>query len=191
MLDIIKDNFTQSTLLFGGITTLGSLDDTEYQSMKTKGSMNGFGFAPVPTYKSGTDYKTTVHNTARIIAVTKMSLKRDTFTVCSALLDCLSRTSKEVLNEYSVCSLGTKHGSLKDGANEKMFAFINKRIKGSVDYALDDAINDYDYQTIPCWCDMITSNKFDTVEFDQNYLGYAHTKQQSLESIINNWNTYN
>ena len=130
----IRHKFTNNTLLFGGITLLGSLEFNEYQNMKTCG---GFGVVPVPVAFEGDDYLTQMHITARVGAVT--ARKTEKFEACSAFLQYQSTHSAEVLEHYYKYNFtyGTASGVTD---NMAMLTFIRNRVRTSFDKLFEDAI---------------------------------------------------
>ena len=135
-LDAIRNRFATNNVLFGGTIMVGSLEDSVYQAMKNNGQ--GFGIVPVPVYKAGDEYKTLVHNIARIMAISKAT---SNFAQCSAFLDYQSRTSAEILEDYYGHQLTAAVGGVAGEQNSKMLTYIRNHVNNCFDKTFEDAIS--------------------------------------------------
>ena len=90
----IRQRFSEDMILFGGVVVVGALDYEQYQLMEC-----GFGIAPIPLYATyeGANYRTAIHNLARVIGISKESAY---FSEITAFLDYQALNSDRVLNQY-------------------------------------------------------------------------------------------
>ena len=189
-LEAIRNRFAQNKVLFGGIIAVGSLEDTVYQNMRTTGNKYGFGILPVPTYKSGQEYLTLVHNIARIIAISKSTTE---FAQCSAFLDYQSRMSAEILDEYYDVRLASATGGLAGEFNNYMLTYIRNHVRDCFDKTFEDSISNKIASTDATatenkWHELLSQNNFIFEDFTGMYEANYENKDKYLNMVIDDWN---
>ena len=188
-LEAIRNRFANGNVLFGGIIAVGSLEDKVYQDMKTTGDKKGFGVVPVPVYKAGEEYKTLVHNLARIMAISKASTK---FSQCSAFLDYQSRNSAAILEDYYGQQLTAAVGGLAGEQNSKMLTYIRNHVNDCFDKTFEDAIANKAGETdanatSTRFHGYLMNNDYKVSSFSIVYDAVCVNKQGHLDSIWNDW----
>ncbi len=189
-LEAIRNRFAQNKVLFGGVIAVGSLEDTVYQNMRTTGSKSGFGILPVPTYQSGQEYLTLVHNIARIIAISKSTTE---FAQCSAFLDYQSRMSADILNEYYNVRLASATGGLAGEFNNFMLTYIRNHVRDCFDKTFEDSISNKIASvdataTENKWHEVLSQNDFKFESFTDIYDANYENKDKYLQMVIEDWN---
>lgn len=191
-LDAIRIRFSKDNVLFGGIIMVGSLEDKVYQDMKAKG---GFGVVPVPLYRShkesGDEYKTLVHNIARIMAISKATNK---FAQCSAWLDYQSRSSELILEDYYTQQLTATVGGVAGDQNKEMLTYIRNHVNNCFDKTYEDAIANYMKETDPDatatrWHGMLMNNNYKYPSFAIVYESVLLKKQDYIQQVYTAWLT--
>ena len=190
-LECIRNSFTANRLLFGGIISVGSLEDVAYQEMRLG---SGFGIAPVPLYEASTDetpYLTLVHNIARIIAISRNTTK---FEQCSAFLNAQSVRSAEVITTYYEEQLTTQV-AVGEAANDnvKMLTYIRNNVRDCFDKTFEDVISNYyadqDSQAMSNrWHGILQEHDFQVTNIRTMYTELRSNKQKSLENLLTEWN---
>ncbi len=198
-LQMIRNKFSKNEVLFGGIICLGSLEDTVYQNMRVGGG-EGFGIVPVPLYRSVDEngeqqnYQTMVHNVARIIAIARATT---CFSQCSAYLDCVSRTSTDVIEIYYNDILAGKVGGIAAAQNNRMLTYIRNHVRDCFDKTYEDAVaNKYaathgDAAAIATKWHEILGNMHGFIypSFANDYAAQAKQKQSNLDEVVAEWNS--
>ncbi len=195
----IRNRFSQNGILFGGIIALGSLEDTVYQNMRTTGSKLGFGVLPVPLYRAADEngvkeeYLTLVHNLARVVAISKTTKN---FTQCTAYLDYLSRMSQDVLDEYYEGQLASAVAGNQGANNVRMLTYIRNHVRDCFDKTFEDAVSNYlsatnDDVNATKWHIILKDSRFQMDNFSGQYDANAGNKEEQLESVVDDWNSYN
>ena len=184
----IRSEFAKNNILFGGVITVGSLEDSVYQGMKPSNpnEVGGFGIVPVPMYKSGLTYRTLVHNLARIVGI---SVVTDEFEQCTAFLDDVSRNSAEVLNEYYTVNLAAVVGGGTAGQrNIDMLNYIRNHVNDCFDKTFEDMVSFYkqtdDAQT---WHKILDGNSYMITDMSGIYGQNAVKKNAVLKEIVAAW----
>jgi len=182
-LEAIRSRFASGNVLFGGIIAVGSLEDKIYQDMSVDGGQ-GFGVVPVPMYKAeGEEYKTLVHNIAKIVAISKVSTK---FSQCSAFLDYQSRSSENILKGYYDMFLsGTAD-------NAKMLNFIKNHANDCFDKTFEDIVSNYAGETeadamSTRFHGYIQNQDYKVSSFDSVYKAAASNKAKYLGQVLDAW----
>ena len=191
-LQAIRSRFASNNVLFGGVVAVGSLEDKIYQDMKGNGGQ-GFGVVPVPLYKDaeGEEYKTLVHNLARIVSISKVSTK---FSQCSAFLDYLSRCSDKILNNYYDHHLTAAVSGGRAGAeNVKMLNYIRNHVNNCFDKTFEDAVCSYGSETDPealgtRFHFYISSQNYKVSSFSTVYETVLKPKQGYFTQLWDAWN---
>lgn len=139
----IRDRFGAGDyMLFGGIIALGSLEDDAYQNM-SKDDKSGFGVVCVPMYKDGSmeDYRTLVHNIARLPAI---SANTTEFEQCTAFLNYQSTNSAKILDAYyNQVLMGLVNNGGAKANNVKMLTFIRNHVRDCFDKTFEDVVSAY------------------------------------------------
>jgi len=187
-LKAIRARFAENFILFGGITTVGALEDDVYQGMKENG---GFGVVPVPLYKDyvagQNEYKTVIQNIGRITAIASNSTKKSQ---CSKYLDYQSTHSSEIAEEYYEYKLNADVEAAAD--NVKMMTYIRNHARDCFDKTFEDAIearqkavdlNATQYR----WHYIIQRGNFQISNFATRYEEYYWSKQKYLNEIYSDW----
>ncbi len=190
-LEGIRQRFSTGNVLFGGVIMVGSLEDKVYQDMKSTGQ--GFGIVPVPLYQSaetsGDEYKTLVHNIARIMAISKASQK---FSQCSAYLDYQSRNSHDILEEYYGNMLTASVGGVAGDQNAQMLIYIRNHVNDCFDKTYEDAIANYMNETDPNatstrWHGMLMDKEYKMNSFSAVYESVLDKKQSYIKDVYEAW----
>ena len=192
-LNAIRQKFATNGVLFGAPAMVGSLEDADYQGMKTTGQ--GFGVVPVPLYKAyeaNTNYyQTLVHNIARIVSIAKCSTEKSQ---ASAYLDYVSRNSADILEEYYTVQLASSVSGGTAGAdNNKMMTYIRNHVRTCFDKTFEDAIADYMQETdssalVKRWHYILQTKEFQMPNISVEYQQYYLEKQKNLDKIYELWN---
>lgn len=183
----IADRFADNKLLFGGISEIGYLEMTDYQT-----TSGGFGFVPVPAVKLGAetpDYSTTVYYNGNLIAI---SASTKEFEECTAFLNYVSTSSEEIVKKYAETYLsGALYKSAPEGCpNAKMFAFIKNHVKDGFEYTYDMAVVNYlPYMNRAAftWHYLL----YNSLKLDIMAMKYSEVfmdKYNELSSIHDDWN---
>lgn len=180
-LHAIRKQFQANNILFGGIVTVGSLEDTKYQSMN-----GGFGIVPVPTYKEGIEYKTLVHNLARIVGISVVTTE---FEMCTAFLNEVSTTSAEVLDQYYNKNLATAVGGGMAGKyNVDMLTYIRNHVNDCFDKTYEDMVSYYkSTENTATWHNLLMSANYQMDDFSTQYGTMASQKTSTLNEIKTQW----
>jgi len=186
----IRNRFAQNKVLFGGIIAVGSLEDTVYQNMRTTGNKYGFGVLPVPTFRTGDEYLTLVHNIARIIAISKSTTE---FAQCSAFLDYQSRMSAEILDEYYNVRLASSTGGLAGEFNNFMLTYIRNHVRDCFDKTFEDSVSNKIASTDATatenkWHELLSQNNFIYPTFSDAYKANAGNKESQFQLVLDDWN---
>ncbi len=191
-LDGISIRFAKNNVLFGGIVCVGSLEYEVYQKMNKTG--DGFGIVPVPLYRSnaeyGDEYKTHVHNLARIMAISSVTTK---FSQCSAYLDYQSRMSADVVEKYYTEKFTNSVGGGTAGEqNPEMLTYIRNHVNDCFDKTYEDAIANYMGETDrnafgTRWHGMILANEYKMNSFSHIYSSVLDQKHRYIEEVYNAW----
>ncbi|MBQ7387651.1 MAG: hypothetical protein IJW03_05755 [Clostridia bacterium] len=185
-LDAIRDQFTdknKNNILFGGIVTVGSLEDSDYQGMKANG---GFGIVPVPLYKTGIEYKTLVHNLARIVGI---SVVTGEFEMCTAFLNEVSTNSSNVLEQYYTKNLAAVVGGGTAGENNvQMLTYIRNHVNDCFDKTYEDMVSFYKSDTATAtWHNTLMAANYQMGDFSTVYGTMASSKTTTLKEIETAW----
>lgn len=186
----IRNRFAENKILFGGIIAVGSLENDAYQNMRTTGEKMGFGVLPVPTYRTGDEYLTLVHNIAKVIAISKATTE---FAQCTAFLDYQSRTSADILNEYYDVRLASSAGGLAGKYNTHMLTYIRNHVRDCFDKTFEDAVANKvaatdSTATDTKWHEIIGGKYFQYPSFYSEYQANAKNKEAQLAKILSDWN---
>ena len=184
----VRKQFSTNKLLFGGIIMLGSLEYSQYQSMK-EGDNGGFGVAPVPVYKDGDAYLTQIHAMGRAGAISHATTK---FAQCSAFVQYQSTHSTDILNEYYWFNLAYDVVDGLDG-NVEMLTYIRENVRTSFDKCFEDAIGFFFESTQigsvrNRWHIMLTEAQYKLTDLREKYTNLYPTKKQNLDKLINEYN---
>ena len=187
----IADAFIAHSLLFGGIITVGNLENAEYQEMKGNGG--GFGVVPVPVYtnldKDGNKiedpYQTQIHTSGGAGGISVITKK---FTQCSAFIQYQSTHSTAILNEYYENNL-TADVSQDLAGNVEMMEYIRENVRTSFDKLFEDAIAFFNQQTDKeaqgnRWHNVLLSEDYKMQSMRDFYDEKVGTKQSRLEILV-------
>ena len=184
----IRNEFAANRILFGGIVTVGSLEDAVYQEMRNG---YGFGIAPVPLYRENSDdeYLTLVHNVARIVAIAGMT---DKFEQCSKFLDYQSTNSAETLDTYYTENLSYAVDGVVGDDNVTMLTYIRNHVRDCFDKTMEDVIGQFNSTVDPKadarrWYEDIRSNGYQVTDMSVHYEELYETKQSDLGNVLNQW----
>ncbi len=183
-LQAIRAEFAKNNhILFGGIVTVGSLEDSDYQGMKKD---EGFGIVPVPLYKSGIEYKTLVHNLARIIGI---SVVTSEFEMCTAFLNEVSTNSSDVLNQYYTKTLaGAVSGGDAGENNVEMLNYIRNHVNDCFDKTFEDMVSFYkEDASTNTWHNTLMAANYQMSDFSTVYGTMTNTKTATLQEIKTQW----
>ena len=181
---VIRDEFAKNNnILFGGTVTVGSLEYKDYQEMA-----QGFGIVPVPVYKDGIEYKTLVHNLARIIGISVVA--RDEFEMATAFLNEVSTKSSAILNEYYEVNLAAAVSNGAAGSdNVKMLTYIRNHVNDCFDKTYEDMIAFYkEGSNTATWHNYFMSKDYQVSTMGDIYGSYTADKGAVLEEIKTAWN---
>ncbi len=178
----IREQFVADNVLFGGIVLLGSLEDAEYQGMKSTG---GFGILPVPLYREGDKYLTIIHNMGRIAGIAATTTE---FAQCSAYIDYQSTHSTEILDEYYEYKLQYDMAGGTKG-NIEILKYIRKNVRSAFDKTYEDAIGYYfkgadSNSSKNSWAGILSENAFVVTTMRSLYLTNKEKRVAYLEEII-------
>ena len=185
----IRESFVAGTLLFGGVISLGSLEDADYQGLRTG---LGFGIVPMPVYQAGDDYQTFVHNNSRTIAIARMTT---VFEQCAAYLDYVSRTSSEILEMYYTQELAQAVDSdTGSDDNARMLVYIRNHVRNVFDKTMEDIMADYNDSTdaqasLRRWHEILQRANYQISNMSTVYASNYPSKQGELKNIIAAWNS--
>ena len=183
----IRNSFVAGKMLFGSIIALGSLEDLDYQTLRAG---QGFGIVPVPVYKAGEEYRTFVHNNARVIAIAKLTNR---FEQISAFLDYQSRHSSKILESYYNNQLAQSLDGDVGGDNEQMLIYIRNHVRNVFDKTYEDVMGDFNKKTdaaadLRRWHEILRINKFQISNMGTVYEENKDEKAKDLVNVINAWN---
>ena len=179
-----RASFIGGKMLFGSIIELGSLEDPDYQGMRAG---TGFGIVPVPVFDPDDEYRTFVHNNARVIAI---ETRTDRFEQISAYLDCQSRTSSDILNMYYESELAQSlRGEIGDD-NSKMLTYIRNHAGSVFDKTCEDLIGVFNVEVASRkWHEILRINRYQVFNMGMIYEGRIETMPTDLKAVINAWNS--
>lgn len=192
----ICEKFVANDILFGGIITVGNLENSEYQGMK--GEKGGFGVVPVPVYtnidpKTGekftyAPYQTQIHTSGGAGGISHVTTK---FTQCSAFIHYQSTHSTEILNEYYDNNLTL---DVSDGlqGNVDMLKYIRNNVRTSFDKLFEDAIAFFNLQTDSLakhkrWHHILMGQSYKIDSFRTYYDQYVGKKQDQLLALVDEY----
>jgi len=187
-LNAIRQKFSENGILFGGIICVGALEDAVYQGMR---SGDGFGVVPVPVYTEGEEYLTSVHNIARIAAISRAS---DAKSQCTAFLDYQSRNSADILEDYYDGVLTAATGGVAGDANAKMLTYIRNHVRTCFDKTFEDVIANYcqgQGQTDALhkrWAQVLADANYEISDITNSYDSLREEKDEMLTTIYFAWN---
>ena len=192
-LDAIRKRFADNKVLFGGVTALGTLEDAVYQQMNEPGK-KGFGVVPVPLYKQDAQhseqYKTLVHNLARIFAISSTTEK---FEACTKFLNYQSTNSADILEMYYNRNLvAAVDAGAATKYNVKMLNYIRNHVRDCFDKTYEDIISNYQLTTdaqasSKRWHAMLYTNGYMVKDMDKLYAQERGAKQALLETVLMEW----
>ena len=186
-LNAIRQKFAENGVLFGGVICVGALEDAVYQGMRTG---DGFGVVPVPVYTAGEQYLTSVHNIARIAAISRAS---DAKSQCTAFLDYQSRNSAEILEDYYDGVLTAATGGVAGDANAKMLTYIRNHVRTCFDKTFEDVIANYcqgqgDTEAMhKRWAQKLADADYEISDISSIYNSLRDEKQIQLNTIYEAW----
>ncbi len=186
-MNAIRSSFVAGRMLFGSIISLGSLEDSDYQGMR---SGSGFGIVPVPVYKAGDEYQTFVHNNARIIAIARLT---DRFEQISAYLDYQSRNSAGILEMYYNNELAQSLEGEVGNDNARMLTYIRNHVRNVFDKTYEDVMGEFNGATdkaaeLRRWHEILRINKFQIPNMGTYYSERKDEKSADLKNVIKAWN---
>ncbi len=178
----IRQRFTENKVLFGDITTVGTLEFIGYQEMKDNG---GFGVVPVPLYKSNSgNYITQMHNTGICGAISVMTQK---FTQCTAFLNYQSTNSEQILNDYYTYKLQYNAEEGETGTVE-MLQYMRDNVASSLDKSITDAMNGFTNGVVKKWHNTLANYKFQ-VDIRSEYATDYNVNQEYLDNLADLFET--
>ncbi len=133
----IRTAFNEQRVLVGGVIVLGAIEALSYRRMWDEDNdKEGFVVTPMPLYNEGDEYRTVIHNLAKVIGVSRSSADLDR---CAAYVDYCSTNSATILDDYYNWSLamGTA-GVFED--NVTIIQDMRSRLVCTIDKIVDDAI---------------------------------------------------
>ena len=180
-LDAIRNEFVAGRILFGGIVTVGSLEESKYQGMN-----GGFGIVPVPAYKQGVEYKTLVHNLARIVGISVVTTE---FEMCTAFLNEVSTTSDKVLEQYYTKNLAAAVGGGMAGTyNIQMLTYIRNHVNDCFDKTFEDMVSFYkSTSNTQTWHNTLMAANYQMSDFSTVYGTMVDQKTSTLQEIKTQW----
>ena len=186
-LKVIRSQFAANNILFGGVISVGSLEDEVYQNMRQD---KGFGIVPVPVYKNGDSYQTLVHNIGKVISI---SATTTDFEQCTAFLDYQSRYSSDILNMYYDEQLASKVEGAASNDNKKMLTYIRNNVRDCFDKTYEDVIADFTSESTSNsdankWHTALARAGYRLGDFSQLYGTLYGEKQGNLDKVIEAWN---
>ena len=186
-LRVIRSQFAENKILFGGVISVGSLEDEVYQNMRQD---KGFGIVPVPVYKNGDSYQTLVHNIGKVISI---SATTTDFEQCTAFLDYQSRNSAEILDTYYTENLAAAvQGEVSEDNNE-MLTYIRNHVNDCFDKTFEDIIGDFN-KTVDAqaamrrWHEYIRYNNYVVTNMAVRYQELYEAKQADMDNVLKQWN---
>ncbi|MBQ8719593.1 MAG: hypothetical protein IJY65_00995 [Clostridia bacterium] len=195
----IRVRFSGNHVLFGNIICVGSLESSEYQTMKDASSVDdpskgyGFGVVPVPLYRDNSDdrYLTQIHNVGRCGAISAATTK---FSQCSAFLNYLSLNSTDILNSYYDNQL---QYAIADGSpgNVYMLQYIRYNVRTSFDKAFEDAMGVF-YQTSnenafrERWHTILQDAGFMMTNMAERYEELYPVKKDQLDNLVKQYEDF-
>ena len=182
-----RASFIGGKMLFGSIIELGSLEDPDYQGMRAG---TGFGIVPVPVFDPDDEYRTFVHNNARVIAI---ETRTDRFEQISAYLDCQSRTSSDILNMYYENELAQSLQGETGDDNSRMLTYIRNHVRNVFDKTYEDVMGVFNASTdaeatMRRWHETLRINKFQISSMGTLYAERKDAKAADLKAVIDAWN---
>lgn len=187
----IRDEFAKKNkILFGGVITVGSLEESVYQGMKGAG---GFGVVPVPLYKSADQfdsdklpYRTLVHNLARIVGISCMSQE---YEQCTDFLNEVSTNSADILEQYYTVTLADVVSGDASAYNVKMLEYIRNSVNDCFDKTFDDTVNFYNAGKTDTntWHNYLMGNNYKATSLTNVYGEMAGKKSGVLKDIVADW----
>ena len=194
----IANKFTGNSMLFGGIITLGNLENAEYQVMK--GEDKGFGVVPVPVYTNidpetgvkyaldNSPYQTQIHTSGGAGGISHVTSK---FTQCSAFIQYQSTHSTDILNEYYDNNLTL---DVADGmkGNVEMLQYIRNNVRTSFDKLFEDAIAFFNKQVdenaqANRWHNVLMTYQYKLPSMADLYDSLISTKKTRLANLVNEY----
>ena len=174
----IRDRFSQSKILFGGVVNIGTLDYAEYQEMD-----GGFGIVPIPLVEAGKDYVAAIHNLARVMGIAKSSAN---FEQASAFLDYQALNSDEVNatyysllqydtvggEQYNIATLNLLRDSLGDNKNQ----YLENQVRNQPDIKAT--------VTVDAWGGFFRRTSFDAEELRAKYEACVANKNKALAMLV-------
>ncbi len=193
----IRHQFTNNKMLFGGIILVGSLEYSQYQTMKNTG--DGFGVLPVPVYEKidhdgdgeyGDEYLTQIHSVGRAGGISSATKK---FVQATAFLNYQSSNSTEILNEYYDYNLMYDIASSNGvEGNVEMLKYIRSNVRTSFDKLYEDAIgmlaSSGDLDASTRWHNIILNEEYDC-DMRNAYAQYWSKKNISLQNLVTQYDT--
>ena len=186
VLQMVRKQFSTNKLLFGGVIMLGSLEYSQYQSMK-EGENGGFAVVPVPVYKYGDKYLTQIHSLGRAGAISHATTK---FAQCSAFIQYQSTHSEEIVQEYYLNNFACN----VDGAdgNVEMLNYIRQNVRTSFDMIFEDAIGFFFESTqvnsaANRWHTILARAEYKLTYLREIYINLYPTKKDNLDKLINEY----
>ncbi|MCQ2413553.1 MAG: hypothetical protein MJ082_01990 [Clostridia bacterium] len=130
--------FSQERVLVGGVNLLGAIESTYFRNMWNEDEgKEGFIVTPMPLYHEGDEYRTVIHNLAKVIGVGKNSVNLDR---CAGYIDYCSTNSADILNNYYEWTLANGAAGLFE-ANVEIIINMRNRLVFAIDKIVDDAIS--------------------------------------------------
>ena len=178
----IRESFVKGKMLFGSIVQLASLEDEDYQYLRTG---SGFGIVPVPVYKEGEEYQTLAHSNARIVAIATGTLL---YEQCAAYLDYQSRNSSEIIESYYGVQLAQSLRGETSDDNVKMLTYIRNHVR---DAALTKTVEEVTNHLVdgnrPGWHWVIQGYGYQVADMQMVYEEKIYWNSQNLKDIIAVW----
>ena len=180
----IRQRFSEDKILFGNVVIVGQLDYEAYQNME-----GGFGIAPIPLYEAyeGAEYKTALHNIARVIGISKPSAY---FSECTAFLDYQALNSDDVMKQYFRSLQYDTVGG--EEYNIVMLEYIRSDIRSNRDQYLENICNNSAIGIISeypdlnnCkWAGFFKNANFKASEIRSKYDAAVTVKNQALAMLV-------
>ena len=180
----IRQKFSEDKILFGGVVLVGALDYEAYQNME-----NGFGIAPIPLYATytGAEYKTALHNLARVIGISKVSAY---FSECTAFLDYQALNSDDVMKQYYRSLQYETVGG--EEYNIEILDYLRDHIRSNRDQYLENICNNsaigilakYPDLNNCKWGAFFRNSSFKASEIRAKYEGAVTVKNQALAMLV-------
>ncbi len=172
--------FASSTLLFGGIATLGSLEGKTYADMEDL-----FSVVPLPLVTAGGEYRTLIHNIGNAGGINIASKK---FIPLTAFLQYVSENSSDVRYEYQQIVMKYKVTEFTTGTSD-MLDLIYDSVVSSREKMIDDAISQINGDLKKYrFHFLISAGGFQPLEtFDSSYEAALTAKQAALQDFLETW----